>query len=555
MKSEDVTQKNYRAPHRALFKAMGITDKQLEKPLIGVAAISNEVIPGHYHIEQIVKAVRDGILLNGGTPISFSTIGVCDGIAMNHEGMKYSLPSRELIADSIEVMAAAHALDALVLIPNCDKSIPGMIMGAARLDIPFMVLTGGPMLAGRLNGKRIDLGSVFEGVAAYKSGSITEEELSGLENYSCPGAGCCSGMYTANSLGCVCEALGLSLPFSGTAMATSGERLRIAKETGCQIVEMVKSDVKMSNLITIKSFYNAITVDVALGCSTNSLLHIPAVANSFGYKIDFNDLNRISDKTPQIGSFRPGGTNYVEDLHYAGGIPAVMGELKKKGLLCDDQRLGNGKRIKDIDFSGCNKNTDIIRDINNPYQEFGGLAVLYGNLSPNGSVIKRSAVDKTMYKFSGRARVFECEEDAYEAIVNRRILKGEVIVIRNEGPKGGPGMREMLAPTQALVGTKMDKDVYIITDGRFSGASSGPAIGYVSPEAYDGGLIGILQNGDIISIDLNKKMLNVELTELEIKQRFKEKKEFVKKVNSPFLQRYRENVTSAERGAVFLEEE
>jgi dihydroxy-acid dehydratase len=551
MRSDNVKEEVKRAPHRSLFKAMGVTDEQLKRPIVGIACISNEIIPGHYHTEQLVKAVRDGILMAGGLPISFSTIGVCDGIAMNHRGMKFSLPSRELIADSIEVMAEAHAFDALVLIPNCDKSIPGMIMGAARIKIPFLVLTGGPMLPGKFKGAKVDLGSVFEGVASYHRGDISQADLMQLENNACPGFGCCSGMYTANSMGCVCEALGLSVPYAATALSTSGERMRLAKETGIRVVRMTEQNIVMNDIIRPESFDNAITVDVALGCSTNSLLHIPAIANAFGYHIDFDLFNRISDRTPQLGSFRPGGTFYVEDLHQVGGVPAVIHELMKKELICEEMTNGLGTRWKEAAAECALLNYDMVKSIKEPYNSLGGLVVLKGNLAPEGAVIKRSAVDKSMYLFKGKARVFEGEEDAYSALINGQISKGSVVVIRNEGPKGGPGMREMLAPTQALVASGLDKDVYLVTDGRFSGASSGPAIGYVAPEAAEGGMIGLVKDGDEIIIDLEQKELKLQITDDEINRRIANRINVVSEEKSEFLLRYKRNVTSASSGAIF----
>ncbi|HEX2928002.1 MAG TPA: dihydroxy-acid dehydratase [Ruminiclostridium sp.] len=555
MRSKDMTEEIARAPHRSLFKAVGMTDEELRRPMIGIAYVANDLCPGHTHMPEFIKCIRDGINIAGGTPVAFSTIGVCDGVAMNHRGMKFSLPSRELIADSIEIMASAHPFDGLVLVPNCDKSIPGMIMGALRLNIPIAVICGGPMAKGLIGDRPIDLGTVFEELGAYITNKISLEELQEVENLACPGVGCCSGMYTANSHDCIVEVLGLGLPYSGSAPANSGERLRLAKQTGMEIVRLVKENILPKDIVDYASIQNAITVDVALGCSTNSLLHLPAIAHAFGYSVTFDDFNRISDKTPQIASFRPGGSHHIQDLHLAGGIPAVLSELKKAGLINTASKNINGKSIEEITSSATKRlGNEVINDISEPYRTSGGLAVLRGNLAPNGAVIKKGALDKDMWKFKGSARVFNCEEDAYEAIMTGKINKGEVIVIRYEGPKGGPGMREMLAPTQALVGTGLSKDVFIITDGRFSGASSGPAIGYISPEAMVGGPIAVVRDGDIINIDIDDKMIGIELSDAEIADRLSRWEPLSKKESSAVLARYANNVTSSDNGAIFAED-
>lgn len=555
MKSKQMTEEIVRAPHRSLFKAVGITDEELRRPMIGIAYVANDLCPGHTHMPEFIKCIRDGVNIAGGTPIAFATIGVCDGIAMNHRGMKFSLPSRELIADSVEIMASAHPFDGLVLVPNCDKSIPGMIMGALRLNVPIAVICGGPMERGLIGNRRIDLGTVFEDLGAYNTKKISREELEEIENLACPGVGCCSGMYTANSHDCIVEVLGIGLPYSGTALATSGERLRLAKLTGMEIVRLVKDNILPKDIVNCRSIENAITVDVALGCSTNSLLHLPAIAHSFGYKITFEDFNRISDKTPQICSFRPGGMDHVQDLHLAGGIPAVMKELKEIGLIHTDAKNINGKTVDEITSAAVKKlGNEVIKDVSDPYSVTGGLVVLKGNLAPNGAVIKKGALAKEMWKFMGPARVFDCEEDAYGAIMTGNINKGEVVVIRYEGPKGGPGMREMLAPTQALVGYGLSKDVFIITDGRFSGASSGPAIGYISPEAMVGGPIAVVQNGDIIDIDIDEKRISILLDDDEISGRLSRWDPPATKEPKGVLARYAKNVTSSDNGAIFAED-
>lgn len=555
MKSRQMTEEIARAPHRSLFKAVGLTDEELRRPMIGIVYVANDLCPGQIHMPEFIKCIRDGVNIAGGTPIAFSTIGVCDGIAMNHRGMKFSLPSRELIADTVELMASAHPFDGLVLVPNCDKSIPGMIMGALRLDVPIAVICGGPMERGMIGDKRIDLGTLFEKVGAYNTKRISREEIEEIEDLACPGVGCCSGMYTANSHDCIVEVLGLGLPYSGTALANSGERLRLAKLTGMEIVRLVKENILPKDIVNYQSLENAITVDVTLGCSTNSLLHLPAMAHAFGYKITYEDFNRINDKTPQICSLRPGGLDHVQDLHLAGGIPAVMKELNKMGLLHTEAKNINGQTIEEITSSAVKRlGSEVIKDISHPYDQTGGLAVLRGNLAPKGAVIKKGALAKEMRKFKGPAKVFECEEDAYEAIMSGTIVGGEVVVIRYEGPIGGPGMREMLAPTQALVGTGLSTNTYIITDGRFSGASSGPAIGYISPEAMVGGPIAIVQDGDIIEIDVDDKRISILLDDKEISRRLSHWQPPAAKEPRGVLARYTKNVTSSDNGAIFAED-
>lgn len=556
MKSLQMTEEIVRAPHRSLLKSVGMTNEQLKRPMVGIAYIVNDLCPGHTYMPEFIKCIRDGINIAGGTPAAFSTFGVCDGVAMNHRGMKFSLPSRELIADSIEIMGSAHPFDGLVLVPNCDKSIPGMIMGALRLNIPIAVICGGAMERGVIDEKRLDLGTVFEAIGAYTTGKINHEELEQIEDNACPGAGCCSGMYTANSHNCLVEVLGLGLPYSGTALAISGERLRLATLTGMEIVRLVKENILPGDIVTHEAIKNAITVDLALGCSTNSLLHLPALAKAFGHHIDFDDFNRISDKTPQLCSFRPGGSDHIQDLHLAGGIPAVMKELSKRGLINTAVKNINGKTVKEIISSAQKRLGDqVIKDISEPYNVSGGLVVLRGALAPNGAVIKKSALAKELWKFRGKARVFNCEEDAYQAIMTQAINNGEVVVIRYEGPKGGPGMREMLSPTQALVGMGLAQDVFLVTDGRFSGASSGPAIGYVSPEAMVGGPIAIVRDGDIIEIDIDKKQINLLLNEEEAALRMSQWQAPASKERKGVLERYAKLVTSSDKGAMFIEDE
>jgi len=540
-----------RAPHRSLCKAMGYTDEELARPIIGIANSANEVIPGHKHLHEITSAVKMGVAMAGGTPMEFPTIGVCDGIAMGHEGMKYSLISRELIADSVEIMATATPFDGMVLVTNCDKIVPGMLMAMLRLNIPSIIISGGPMLAGRRGDDPIDLISVFEGVGARASGKITDEEFLEIENNACPGVGSCSGMFTANSMNCLSEALGLALPGNGTIPAVFSSRTRLAKEAGKKIMTLVDKDIKPRDIATREAFENAIHMEMALGSSTNTVLHLPAIAHEAGIDLDLNLFNKISAETPNLCKISPAGTSHMEDLHRAGGIPAVMGELNKKGLLKLDQLTVTGKPLKDIIGSAHSLDNNIIRPVEAPYSPDGGLAILFGNLAPDGAVVKKSAVAPSMLKHSGPARIFNSEEDAMEAIMAGNIQSGDVIVVRYEGPKGGPGMREMLSPTSALAGAGLDKEVALITDGRFSGGTSGAAIGHVSPEAQEGGPIGILEEGDIIEIDIPERSLNVKLTDEEINSRSEKWTRPDYKVKKGYLYRYAKQVTSANTGAIF----
>lgn len=542
-----------RAPHRSLCKAMGYTDYELARPIIGIANSANEVVPGHKHLHEIAYAVKMGVAMAGGTPMEFNTIGLCDGIAMNHQGMKYSLISRELIADSVEIMGTALPFDGMVMICDCDKIIPGMLMAMLRLNIPALLVSGGPMLAGRIGDRYVDLISVFEGVGARKTQKITEEELNILEDCACPGVGSCSGMFTANSMNCLSEALGLALPGNGTIPAVYAERIRLAKEAGKKVMDLVKNDIKPRDIATIKAFENALHMEMALGSSTNTVLHLPAIANEAGIKLDLKIFNAISAETPNLCKISPAGPSHIEDLYRAGGITAVMGELSKKGLLDLTQKTVSGKTLKEIIGDAHTLDEEIIRPIESPYSPDGGLAIMFGNIAPDGAVVKKSAVDPSMMKHSGPARIFESEEDAMTAIMNNMIKKGDVIVIRYEGPKGGPGMREMLSPTSALAGAGLDKDVALITDGRFSGGTRGAAIGHVSPEAQEGGAIAVIREGEIIEIDIPNRSLNVKLSKEEINGRLKEWKQPDYKIKTGYLYRYAKQVTSASTGAIFKE--
>ena len=553
MRSDIMKKGLERAPHRSLCKAMGYTDEELARPIIGIANSANEVIPGHIHLDKIASAVKMGVAMAGGTPMEFSTIGVCDGIAMGHQGMKYSLISRELIADSVEVMATALPFDGLVMICNCDKIVPGMLMAMLRINIPAIIISGGPMLAGNIGDKPIDLISVFEGVGARQAGKITEEELAELEDMACPGPGSCSGMFTANSMNCLSEALGLGLPGNGTIPAVSAARLRLAKEAGKKIMYLVEKDIKPRDIATEKAFENAIHVEMALGSSTNTVLHLPAIAHEAGIGLDLNLFNNISSRTPNLCRISPAGPSHIEDLDRAGGIPAVMGELVKNDLLDLGQMTVTGKTVKDNIGEARSLDKDIIRPLDSPYSPDGGLAILFGNLAPDGAVVKKSAVDPSMLKHSGPARIFESEEDAMKSIMDNRISKGDVVVVRYEGPKGGPGMREMLSLTSAIAGVGLDKDVALITDGRFSGGTRGAAIGHISPEAQEGGPIAIIREGDIIEIDIPERSLNVRLSKEEIANRLKEWSRPDYKVKKGYLYRYAKQVTSANTGAVFEE--
>jgi len=537
-----------RMPHRSLFKAMGYSDEELARPLIGVVNSQNEIIPGHIHLDTVAAAVKKGVLAAGGTPIEFPSIGICDGITMGHVGMRYSLASRELIADSIESMAIAHGFDGLVLITNCDKIVPGMLMAAARLNIPSIVVSGGPMLAG--NRGALSLSNTFEAVGSYAAGTMDEQQLLEIENNACPTCGSCAGMYTANSMNCLCEALGISLPGNGTVPAVFAERIRLAKRAGSRIMDLVREDIKPLDIMTRGAFINALKVDMALGCSTNSILHIPAIAHEAGVDITFDIANEISAVTPNLCHLAPAGPAHIEDLYYAGGVPAVMKELDKLGLIDAGLKTVTlktvGENLKDIK----NLNENVIRPADSPYSKTGGIAVLKGNLAQVGCVVKRSAVAPEMMKSTLRARVFDCEQDAIDAIFDKQIEKGDIVVIRYEGPKGGPGMPEMLSPTSALAGMGLDKDVALITDGRFSGASRGASIGHVTPEAMEGGVIALVKDGDIVDIDIDAGSIELRVTPQELEERRKNWVKPAPRITKGYLARYAKMVTGADRGAV-----
>ena len=551
MRSDAVKKGLERAPHRSLFKAMGYTDEELARPLIGVANSANEIIPGHIHLDKITEAVKAGIRMAGGTPVEFGVIGICDGIAMGHEGMKYSLASRELIADSIECMAMAHMFDALVMVPNCDKIIPGMLMAAARVNIPTILISGGPMMAGRFQGRDISLTQMFEGIGAVAGGRMTEAELHDLEDVACPGCGSCAGMFTANSMNCLTEALGMGLPGNGTVLAVTAARIRLAKQAGMAIMNLIEKDIKPRDIMTPEAFENALAVDMALGCSTNTALHVPAIAYEAGIEVSLDRFNEVSGRTPHLCSLSPGGIHHIQDLDEAGGVPAVMNELLKHGLLkYPDAITATGKTVKE-NISGREVlRPDVIRPVENPYHAEGGLAILRGNLAPEGSVVKQSAVADEMLVFSGAAMVCDSEDEATAALLAGKVRKGSVIVIRYEGPKGGPGMREMLTPTATVVGMGLDRDVALITDGRFSGASRGGCIGHVAPEAALGGNIALIRNGDIIDIDIPGKTINVRLSDVELAERRKSWVAPEPKIKTGYLARYSRSVTSAGTGAV-----
>ena len=542
-----------RAPHRSLLKAMGYTDDEIARPIIGVANSANEIVPGHIHLNEIAEAVKAGVRSAGGTPMEFSTIGVCDGLAMGHPGMKYSLCSRELIADSVEIMATAHPFDALVLVPNCDKIVPGMLMAALRLNIPAILISGGPMLAGSFQGKALDLISVFEGVGSFSSGKMTEEKLKFLEDNACPGYGSCSGMFTANSMNCLSEALGLALPGNGTIPAVMAERKRLAKYAGVRIMHLYQRNIRPRDIAVLAAFKNAIRVEMALGASTNTVLHLPAIAHEAKVLLDLDLFNQLSKSTPNLCRLSPAGTSHLEDLHRAGGIPAVMSELAREDLLNLKVMTVTGKSVGENIFNSKVLDNEVIRPIEKPYSAEGGLAILKGNLAPEGAVVKQSAVAPEMLKHTGAARVFESEEEAMAAILKKKVRKGDVLVIRYEGPKGGPGMREMLSPTSAIAGIGLDKEVALLTDGRFSGGTRGAAIGHISPEAAEGGPIAIVHNGDIIEIDIPKKELNLKLTPEEIKKRLSLWKAPQPKVKEGYLYHYSKNVLSASTGAILKE--
>jgi len=540
-----------RAPHRSLFKAMGYTDEEIARPLIGVVNAANEVVPGHIHLDLITQDVKAGIRMAGGTPVEFPVIGVCDGIAMGHAGMKYSLASRELIADSIEIMATAHPFDALVFVPNCDKIIPGMLMAALRLNIPCIFISGGPMLAGRFQDKPADLITVFEGVGAVKAKKMTAASLKQLEDCACPGCGSCSGMFTANSMNCVTEALGLGLPGNGTIPAVLAGRHRLAKYAGMKVMDLFKKNVRPRDIATLAAFKNAIAVDMALGCSTNTVLHIPAVAHEAGIKLDLDLFNKISKITPNICKLSPAGPYHIEDLDAAGGIQAVMKTISKLGVIDEKALSVSGKTVGANLKAARVLNPAVIRPLNNPYSEQGGIAILRGNLAPDGAVVKQSAVAPAMQVNEGKARVFDCEDDAIAAILGGKIKSGDIVVIRYEGPKGGPGMREMLSPTSAIVGMGLDKTVALLTDGRFSGGTQGAAIGHISPEAAEGGPIALVKEGDIIAIDIPRKKLTLNVSDAELEKRRKSLKPWKPAITTGYLARYAKMVTSASTGAVF----
>lgn len=550
MKSDIVKKGIERAPHRSLFKAMGYTDEEINRPLIGVVNSKNEIVPGHINLDKIAEAVKAGIRMAGGTPVEFGSIGVCDGIAMGHMGMKYSLATRELIADSCEAMGLAHSFDGMVFIPNCDKIVPGMLMAAARINVPSIVVSGGPMLSIKRKGKQLDLNSVFEAVGACKAGKMTEEEVADYEDHACPGCGSCSGMFTANSMNCLTEVLGMGLPGNGTIPAVYAERIRLAKTAGMKIMELVERDIKPSDILTPLTFENALTMDMALGCSTNSILHLPAIANEAGVEINLDIVNKISASVPNLCKLAPAGHHHVQDLYAAGGVQAVMKELTKKNLIHLDLMTVTGKTVGENIEKAEVQDRDVIRSIDNPYSPTGGIAILRGNIAPDGAVVKRAAVAPEMLVHKGPARVFNSEDEANDAVYGGEIVKGDVVIIRYEGPKGGPGMREMLSATSAIAGMGLDKDVALITDGRFSGATRGAAIGHASPEAMEGGPIAVVKDGDIISIDIPNGKLNVEISEEEIKSRLAEWKAPAPKITKGYLGRYARMVSSASTGAI-----
>ncbi len=550
MKSDIVKKGVERAPHRALFKAMGYTDEEIARPLIGVVNSKNDIVPGHIHLDNIAEAVKAGIRMAGGTPVEFGSIGICDGIAMGHEGMKYSLASRELIADSCEAMGRAHSFDGMVFIPNCDKIVPGMLMAAARLNVPAVVVSGGPMLSLMRNGKQLDLNSVFEAVGACKAGMMTEEEVAEYEDHACPGCGSCSGMFTANSMNCLTEVLGMGLTGNGTIPAVYAERVRLAKQAGIKVMELVQKNIRPSDILTEKAFENALTVDMALGCSTNSVLHLPAIAHEMGIAINLDIINEISGKVPNLCRLAPAGHHHIQDLYAAGGVQAVMKELSRKGFLHLELMTVTGRTVGENIAGAQVLDRDVIRSMEDPYSSTGGIAVLRGNIAVDGAVVKRSAVAPEMLVHKGPARVFDSEDQAIEAIYAGQIVKGDVVIIRYEGPKGGPGMREMLGPTSAIAGMGLDKDVALITDGRFSGASRGASIGHVSPEAMDGGMLAAVRDGDIISINIPAGRLEAEVPDEELNRRMAVWKAPQPRITTGYLGRYARLVTSAGTGAV-----
>ena len=550
MKSDNVKSGMQQAPHRSLFNALGMTQEEMKKPLVGIVSSYNEIVPGHMNLDKIVNAVKLGVAMAGGTPVVFPAIAVCDGIAMGHIGMKYSLVTRDLIADSTEAMAIAHQFDALVMVPNCDKNVPGLLMAAARVNVPTVFVSGGPMLAGHVKGQKTSLSSMFEAVGSYAAGKMSEEDVLDYEQLACPTCGSCSGMYTANSMNCLTEAIGMGLQGNGTIPAVYSERIKLAKHAGMKVMELLEKNIRPRDILTEKAFMNALTVDMALGCSTNTMLHLPAIAHEAGVEINLDIANELSAKTPNLCHLAPAGHTYMEELNEAGGIYAVMNELNKKGLLYTDLITATGKTVGE-NIKGCeNKNPEVIRPIDNPYSQTGGIAVLKGNLAVNGSVVKRSAVVPEMMVHEGPARVFDCEEDAIAAIKGGKIVPGDVVVIRYEGPKGGPGMREMLNPTSAIAGMGLGSSVALITDGRFSGASRGASIGHVSPEAALGGNIALVEEGDIIKINIPENTLNVDVSDEVLAERRAKWQPREPKVTTGYLARYAALVTDSSKGAI-----
>ena len=550
MKSDNVKSGMQLAPHRSLFNALGMTQEEMKKPLVGIVSSYNEIVPGHMNLDKIVNAVKLGVAMAGGTPVVFPAIAVCDGIAMGHIGMKYSLVTRDLIADSTEAMAIAHQFDALVMVPNCDKNVPGLLMAAARVNVPTVFVSGGPMLAGHVKGQKTSLSSMFEAVGSYAAGKMSEEDVLDYEQHACPTCGSCSGMYTANSMNCLTEAIGMGLQGNGTIPAVYSERIKLAKHAGMKVMELLEKNIRPRDILTEKAFMNALTVDMALGCSTNTMLHLPAIAHEAGVEINLDIANELSAKTPNLCHLAPAGHTYMEELNEAGGIYAVMNELNKKGLLYTDLITATGKTVGE-NIKGCeNKNPEVIRPIDNPYSQTGGIAVLKGNLAVNGSVVKRSAVVPEMMVHEGPARVFDCEEDAIAAIKGGKIVPGDVVVIRYEGPKGGPGMREMLNPTSAIAGMGLGSSVALITDGRFSGASRGASIGHVSPEAALGGNIALVEEGDIIKINIPENTLNVDVSDEVLAERRAKWQPREPKVTTGYLARYAALVTDSSKGAI-----
>lgn len=550
MKSDNVKSGMQQAPHRSLFNALGMTQEEMKKPLVGIVSSYNEIVPGHMNLDKIVNAVKLGVAMAGGTPVVFPAIAVCDGIAMGHIGMKYSLVTRDLIADSTEAMAIAHQFDALVMVPNCDKNVPGLLMAAARVNVPTVFVSGGPMLAGHVKGQKTSLSSMFEAVGSYAAGKMSEEDVLDYEQHACPTCGSCSGMYTANSMNCLTEAIGMGLQGNGTIPAVYSERIKLAKHAGMKVMELLEKNIRPRDILTEKAFMNALTVDMALGCSTNTMLHLPAIAHEAGVEINLDIANELSAKTPNLCHLAPAGHTYMEELNEAGGVYAVMNELNKKGLLYTDLITATGKTVGE-NIKGCeNKNPEVIRPIDNPYSQTGGIAVLKGNLAVKGSVVKRSAVVPEMMVHEGPARVFDCEEDAIAAIKGGKIVPGDVVVIRYEGPKGGPGMREMLNPTSAIAGMGLGSSVALITDGRFSGASRGASIGHVSPEAALGGNIALVEEGDIIKINIPENTLNVDVSDEVLAERRAKWQPREPKVTTGYLARYAALVTDSSKGAI-----